>query len=66
MISCVAKRLSWVTRCTPREVSPEPIHPMTPRYIVRIDAPIRGAKELPNTSTMSEDPVMDGLLMRNM
>jgi hypothetical protein len=39
---------------------------MTPRYIIRIDAPIRGAKELPNTSTMSEDPVMDGLLMRNM
>ena len=60
------KRLSWVTSCTPRVVSPEPIHPMIPRYIIRIDAPIRGAKELPKTSTKSEDPVRDGLLTRKM
>jgi len=64
--SGVAKRLSWVTSCTPRVVSPVPIHPMIPKYIIRIDAPIRGAKELPKTSTKSEDPVMDGLLIRNM
>ncbi len=58
------KRLSWVTSCTPRVVSPEPIHPMIPRYIIRIDAPIRGAKELPKTSTKSEEPVREGLLTR--
>ncbi len=61
-----SRRLSWVTSCTPRAVSPEPIHPMTPRYIIRMDAPIRGAKELPKTSNKSDDPVIDGLLMRNM
>ena len=64
--SGLAKRLSWVTSCTPRVVSPEPIHPMMPRYIIRMDAAIRGAKELPKTSTRSDDPVMAGLLMRNM
>jgi len=64
--SCLSKRLSCVTSCTPRAVNPEPIHPMTPRYIIRMDAPIRGAKELPKTSTKSDDPVIDGLLMRNM
>lgn len=60
-----ARRLSWVISCTPRAVSPEPIHPMTQRYIIRMDAPIRGAKELPKVSIRSDDPVMDGLLMRN-
>ena len=64
--SGLSRRLSWVTSCTPRVISPEPIQPMTPRYIIRMDAPIRGAKELPKTSIMSDDPVMDGLLMRNM
>jgi len=64
--SGLARRLSCIISCTPRVVSPEPIHPMTPRYIIRMDAPIRGAKELPKTSNKSDDPVMDGLLMRNM
>ena len=63
--SGLARCLSWVISCTPRAVSPEPIHPMTPRYIIRMDAPIRGAKELPKVSIRSDDPVMDGLLMRN-
>jgi len=31
-----------------------------------MDAPIRGAKELPKVSIRSDDLVMDGLLMRNM
>jgi len=64
--SDLARRLSWVISCTPRVVSPEPIHPMMPRYIILMDAPIRGAKEAPKTSTRSDDPVMDGLLMRYM
>jgi len=63
--SGLARRLSCVTSCTPRAVSPEPIHPMTPRYIIRMDAPIRGAKALPKASIRSDDAVMDGLLMRN-
>ena len=63
-ISVVAKRLSWVTSCTPRVVNPEPIHPMTPRYMIRMDAPIRGAKELPKASIRSDDPVMDWLAVR--
>ena len=64
--SGLSRRLSWVTSCTPRAVSPEPIHPMTPRYIIRMDAPIRGAKELPKASIKSDEAVIDGLLMRNM
>jgi len=64
-ISVVARRLSWVTSCTPRAVSPEPIHPMTPRYMIRMDAPIRGAKALPKASIRSDVPVMDGLVIRN-
>ena len=61
---CRDKCLSWVTSCTPRDVSPAPIHPITPRYIIRMDAPIRGAKELPKTSIRSVDTVIEGLLTR--
>ena len=64
--SDLARRLSWVISCTPRVVSPEPIHPMTPRYIIRMDAPIRGAKALPKASIKSDDAVIEELLMRNM
>ena len=64
--SGLASRLSWVMSWTPRAVSPEPIHPMTPRYIIRMDPPMRGVNALPKTSTRSDDAVMAGLLMRNM
>ena len=63
--SVLARRLSCVTSCIPRVVSNEPIHPMTPRYIIRMDAPIRGAKALPKASMRSDDAVMAELLMRN-
>ena len=63
--SGLVRRLSWVISCTPLVVSPEPIHPMMPRYIIRMDASIRGAKEVPKTSIRSDDPAIDGLLMRN-
>jgi len=37
-----------------------------PRYIIRIEAPIRGVRELPKTSTRSEEPLIEGLLRRKM
>jgi len=65
-ISVVARRLSCIISCIPRAVNPAPIHPMMPRYIIRMDAPMRGARALPKVSTRFADSVMDGLLMRNM
>jgi hypothetical protein len=64
--SALDRRLSCVISCTPRAVSIELTQPMTPRNIIRIDASIKGAKALPKVSTKSDDPVMGGLLMRNM
>lgn len=51
--------------CTPRAVRPEPIHPMTPRYIILIEASIKGAKELPKTSIKSDEAEIAVLLLRN-
>jgi len=45
-------------------VRTEPIHPITPKYIILIDASIRGAKELPKTSIKSDEAVITGLLLR--
>jgi len=57
--------LSRVTSCTPLMVSKEPIHPITPRYIIRIHVTIKGANAAPKTVTRSGDPAMDRSLLRN-
>jgi len=65
LISGFASLLSCVTSCTPLTVSTEPIHPMMPRYMIRMHVTIKGANASPKTDTRSGDPVMDGSLLRN-
>jgi len=65
LISGFASCFSCVTSCTPLIVSREPIHPIMPRYMMRMHASINGAKAVPKTVTRSGDPAMVGLLLRN-
>ncbi len=65
MTSGFASSLSRVTSCTPLTVSREPIHPMTPRYMIRMHVKTNGANASPKTAIRSDDPVMDGSLLRN-
>ena len=56
---------AWAIIVTPLMVKSEPIHPITPRYITRMDVANKGAKASPKVCTKSSDAIIDRVWVRN-
>ena len=50
---------------TPLTVKSEPIQPMTPRYMICMQVPIKGAKASPKVCTKSSEASIEKLFVRN-